>query len=120
MPPKPCLGPDDRGCPHNRLTRSGSRCPDCERERTRRRKAAGATGHVGRHMPEQLRRNVLVEQQRRCGHCRIREDELKLRAPRLSLEVHHRDGNPANNHRSNLIALCPDCHREAEAFKRAG
>ncbi|MCC5661350.1 HNH endonuclease [Nostoc sp. XA010] len=27
-----------------------------------------------------------------------------------TLQVHHWDRNPANNHRSNLIALCSACH----------
>jgi HNH endonuclease len=33
----------------------------------------------------------------------------------LAIDVHHIDGNPANNDPSNLIALCPTCH---SAFHR--
>lgn len=27
------------------------------------------------------------------------------------LEVHHRDGDPLNNHLLNLVAVCHSCHR---------
>lgn len=39
-----------------------------------------------------------------CVHCGNVED----------LEVHHRDGNWRNNSPTNLIALCPTCHAEAD------
>ena len=35
-----------------------------------------------------------------------------------ALEVHHRDGDPLNNHLVNLIAICNRCHR-AEHRRRA-
>lgn len=28
----------------------------------------------------------------------------------LAMHVHHRDGNPTNNNRHNLVALCNQCH----------
>jgi len=34
------------------------------------------------------------------------------------LTVHHRDGNPGNNRRSNLIALCARCHLAAHRRAR--
>lgn len=30
------------------------------------------------------------------------------------IEIHHRDGDPANNDENNLIALCGSCHTRAE------
>ena len=37
------------------------------------------------------------------------------------LELHHVDGNPANDDPRNLRLLCPDCHRvETEAQRVAG
>jgi hypothetical protein len=56
-----------------------------------------------------LRASVLREANWQCCHCeRV-----------VPLEVHHADGNPANNDRRNLIVLCHDCHMvvEAEAAK---
>ncbi len=35
--------------------------------------------------------------------------ELSLRR-RLSAQVHHIDGNPSHNDRSNLVCLCSGCH----------
>ena len=35
--------------------------------------------------------------------------DLSLRRS-LSAQVHHLDGNPANNHQSNLVCLCAGCH----------
>ena len=34
---------------------------------------------------------------------------------RMSLDVHHRDGDNKNNDPSNLMTLCANCHRELEA-----
>lgn len=113
---KPCL---DCGT----LTRNGSRCGpaenDCARRHTARRRAAGATGHVGRHIPTRMRAQVIDEQAGRCGRCGIHQDDLKKRTPPEFLEVHHVDGNPANHTRSNFAAYCPDCHRAVEAQKGA-
>jgi 5-methylcytosine-specific restriction endonuclease McrA len=51
----------------------------------------------------------------RCGlkclppHNSYRHLELSLRR-KLSAQVHHLDGNPAQNDRSNLVCLCSGCH----------
>jgi hypothetical protein len=37
---------------------------------------------------------------------------------RRTLTVHHQDYNPANNDRSNLIALCSACHLTKHLRKR--
>jgi 5-methylcytosine-specific restriction endonuclease McrA len=37
----------------------------------------------------------------------------------LDLEVHHIDGNWRNNTWTNLIALCPPCHVDADAEVQA-
>ena len=34
------------------------------------------------------------------------------------LEVHHRDGDPFNNHPMNLIALCYRCHKRVHRMQR--
>ncbi|WP_089650103.1 HNH endonuclease signature motif containing protein [Halobacterium hubeiense] len=39
-----------------------------------------------------------------CPGCGRSRDET------TSMHVHHIDGNPANSNRSNLVALCNQCH----------
>lgn len=52
-------------------------------------------------------------------HTRTKGDacELCMYKPlfRMSLDVHHRDGDHRNNEPSNLMTLCATCHRELEA-----
>ncbi|WP_310414621.1 restriction endonuclease [Chamaesiphon sp. OTE_8_metabat_110] len=51
----------------------------------------------------------------RCGlkclppHSSYRHLDLSLRR-KLSAQVHHLDGNPAQNDTSNLVCLCSGCH----------
>jgi 5-methylcytosine-specific restriction endonuclease McrA len=54
----------------------------------------------------------------RCNRCGLkclppknsyRHLDLSLRR-KLSAQVHHLDGNPAQNDRSNLVCLCSGCH----------
>ncbi len=54
----------------------------------------------------------------RCSRCdrqclpatnSYRHLDLSLRRS-LSAQVHHIDGNPGNNHLSNLVCLCAGCH----------
>lgn len=56
------------------------------------------------------KRQVKASQHGRCGRC------LK---PHEQLQVHHVNGDWRDNRMVNLIALCPDCHREADAQVRA-
>jgi len=35
----------------------------------------------------------------------------------LSLELHHKDGNPYNNSLENFEILCPNCHSQTENFR---
>jgi hypothetical protein len=35
-----------------------------------------------------------------------------------SLDIHHIDENPSNNSKSNLIVLCPSCHRKAKIIPK--
>lgn len=36
---------------------------------------------------------------------------------KISLELHHIDGNPKNNNLSNLMILCPNCHALTEHYR---
>jgi hypothetical protein len=60
-----------------------------------------------------MRRRVLFEQQDVCNKCGISE---WMGVP-LSLDVDHIDGNRDNNNRTNLEALCPNCHSITDTYK---
>ena len=52
----------------------------------------------------------------RCSWCPA-EPSLN---PFVTIGVHHIDGNPYNNHRSNLIVLCNSCHRFCHSLMLQG
>lgn len=52
------------------------------------------------------RKRVKREQGNKCGRCDVNK-WFELSIP---LEIDHIDGNNMNDERSNLIALCPNCH----------
>ena len=55
-----------------------------------------------------MREFVYTRAEYRCEHC----DEQGTQA------IHHKDGNPANNDYSNLMAVCYDCHKILDAYIR--
>lgn len=55
---------------------------------------------------EKLRKRVMLEQEEKCNHCGTKEWMGK----KIILELEHIDGNHHNNDRSNLEAICPNCH----------
>ena len=57
------------------------------------------------------RRNAFLAYPRKCAVCGWNEDEDIL-------EVHHKDENRNNNHVSNLIILCPICHKYLTLHKK--
>jgi hypothetical protein len=83
------------------LIGAGSRCPKCLGAQERPR---------GRRWMK--RRKVVF---RRAGWICERCHE------RLAVEVHHEDGDPANNSFANLMACCHDCHvRMAQSLAWCG
>ena len=51
------------------------------------------------------RQKALYAYEHKCAICGYNEDQRIL-------EVHHKDENRSNNELSNLIILCPNCHRK--------
>lgn len=59
------------------------------------------------------RERVILEQKGCCNHCQINE----WRGKPLTLELEHKDGNKKNNERSNLEAICPNCHSLTDTWR---
>jgi 5-methylcytosine-specific restriction endonuclease McrA len=59
------------------------------------------------------RNRVIKEQDQKCFRC---ENHLWLEK-KIILELHHKDGNNQNNIRSNLEALCPNCHSMTDTWR---
>ena len=59
------------------------------------------------------RRRILEEQEYKCNSCGLSE---WMGRP-LTLELDHKDGNNANNDRSNLECLCPNCHSLTDTWR---
>lgn len=60
-----------------------------------------------------IRQLVLNEREYKCEICGLTEWQNKP----ITLEVHHIDGNTANNTRENLILLCPNCHSQTDNYR---
>ena len=50
----------------------------------------------------------------KCEICGINE----WNGQKLSLELHHIDGNHYNNRLENLLILCPNCHSQTDGFRK--
>ena len=59
------------------------------------------------------RKRVLIEQEFKCDNCKL--DTWFGRS--LTLELDHIDGNNQNDIRTNLVALCPNCHSMTETWR---
>jgi len=49
----------------------------------------------------------------RCSECKLDY----WNGQKITLEVHHIDGNRNNNNLKNVILLCPNCHSQTDTFK---
>ena len=57
------------------------------------------------------RQNVYSRCKNICEYCDSHTDFL---------EVHHKDGNPANNYKDNLMGCCPNCHKKLDRLIQNG
>jgi 5-methylcytosine-specific restriction endonuclease McrA len=57
-----------------------------------------------------LRATILFEQDFGCGECGKLVGQIQGDA-----HLHHINKDPKDNHRTNLIVVCPDCHKETHA-----
>jgi 5-methylcytosine-specific restriction endonuclease McrA len=97
MAVKPCLG-----C--KRLIESGSYCSHCGW----RRNTYYSPDRVRGRRWQKMRTAAMERAGWICQQCQ----------ERLADEVHHADGDPSNNHLSNWICLCRECHRQVTAAMR--
>jgi len=59
------------------------------------------------------RKRVILEQNNKCNRCGINE---WLGNP-ITLELDHKNGDRNKNNRSNLEALCPNCHAQTDTWR---
>jgi nitrate/TMAO reductase-like tetraheme cytochrome c subunit len=75
------------------------------------RKQKSINKHIGRprkSIPLKLRQEIKSEASGKCRICGKENAD----------QNHHKDGNPSNNHKSNIELLCYDCHKIADADLR--
>ena len=95
-----CLGQNGERC--NVRVVDGSYCAEHQPAWRRRRKTEDPRRL---YAWQKARRRAKRRDRRRCTVCGSRE----------SLSVHHRNGDPSDHRRDNLVTLCADCHRLAHA-----
>ena len=59
-----------------------------------------------------IKRDILAKQKQRCGNRKCRKTFGR------AIEFHHKNFKKNDNRPSNIIALCPTCHREIHMKKR--
>jgi hypothetical protein len=74
--------------------------------------ATATTTREKRAVTGLMKKKIAAAQEWRCGHCRALLDE--------TYEVDHRQAlfNGGSNDPSNLVALCPNCHRKKTVEER--
>ena len=63
---------------------------------------------------EAIKKNLIAIRGRKCERCRNIEWNNKP----IPLQLHHKDGNRANNELDNLELLCPNCHAQTDNYCR--
>lgn len=72
-------------------------------------------GNHPQYQSNKLRKRLIEEgiKQPFCEICGISEWNGK----RITLDLHHIDGNSKNHNINNLLILCPNCHSQTETYK---
>lgn len=67
------------------------------------------------NLSKHIKRYLLEKTNYKCEKCGWSEENPYTH--KIPLEVHHMDGNYANNMEGNLQVLCPNCHSLTETYK---
>lgn len=59
-------------------------------------------------LTNRIRKWLIRESKNRCRKCSW--GKINKKTGLIPLTIDHKDGNPRNHKRSNLIVLCPNCH----------
>ena len=62
---------------------------------------------------QSIKRHLMVERGHRCEGCGLSE----WKNHKITIELHHVDGNRTNNLPENLELLCPNCHAMTDTWK---
>ena len=81
--------------------------------------AVGKRNSISRTMTTKHREEIRVRDNHRCAFCGVADDEIPHSDSPLenTLHVHHIDHDRHNNENTNLITLCPICHRTGHSDK---
>lgn len=72
------------------------------------RKVSGNKGINHIDISSLVRRYMLEKADYKCGRCSW--GEINPFTNKVTLEIHHIDGNYLNSYEENLEVLCPNCH----------
>ena len=75
----------------------------------------GSTSKNKVEMSGHIRNYLLEKANYKCSRCGWCEVNTEVGYPML--EIHHKDGNRANNTFGNLVVLCPNCHSITENYR---
>lgn len=103
--------PRQKTCHGPKCTDQGKRLRKRERKYKRDYQENKKVILANRYYRREARKQMILELQIPCGEC---HEMFTLK----QLEVHHRDGNPANNAPENRMWACLPCHAKVDRIRR--